>query len=111
VRRLAALAAFCLACSPAVKTSCEPPSSPILVLASAHWKPVVEGGVPHGVEVRDVVPGSFLACLGVRDGDRLVAMDGERISDPSGVAKLGRRRALRLEVENASGQAREIVNE
>ena len=107
MRRLAALAAFCLACSPAVRTSCEPPSNPVLVLASAHWKPADEGGV----EVRDVVPGSFLACLGVRDGDRLVAMDGERIADPSGVAKLGKRRALRLQVEDASGRAREIVNE
>ncbi|HEX5065168.1 MAG TPA: PDZ domain-containing protein [Myxococcota bacterium] len=106
-----ALAALCLACSPAVKTSCEPPSSPILVLASAHWKPVIEGGVAHGVEVRDVVAGSFLACLGVRDGDRLVALDGERIPDPSALAKLGKRRALRLQVEDASGRAREIVNQ
>lgn len=107
MRRWVALAALCLACSPAVKTSCEPPSSPILVLASAHWKPVVEGGV----EVRDVVAGSFLACLGVRDGDRLVALDGERIPDPSALAKLGKRRALRLQVEDASGRAREIVNQ
>jgi len=110
VRRLVVLAAWLVACTPTAKTSCEPPASQVYVLASARWKPAYEGGVLRGIDLSDVVQGSFLACLGLRDGDRLVAIDGERIAGPSFFEKFGKRRAFSLRVENASGGAREIVN-
>jgi type II secretory pathway component PulC len=111
VRRLALLVAVCLvACSPTLKTSCAPPASQVYVFASAHWTPVQEGGVVRGVEASDVVPGSFPACLGLRDGDRLVELDGQPIDDPTIFSQLGKRREVHLRVENASGRSRLIVN-
>ena len=104
------LAACLVACSPTAKTSCAPPASQVYVFASAHWKPVQEGGVVRGVEVSDVVPGSFPACLGLRNGDRLVEIDGQRITDPNILGQLGKKREVHLRVESASGRSRLIVN-
>ena|SRR5215831_1608890 len=111
MRRVALLAACLVACSPTAKTSCAPPPSQVYVFASAHWQPVEEGGVVRGVAVHDVVPGSFPACLGLRDGDRLVELDGQPIDGPSVLSELGKRRAFHLRVENASGRSRLIVNQ
>jgi len=110
VRRLALLAVCLVACSPTVKTSCAPPASQVYVFASAHWKPVQENGVVRGVEADDVVPGSFPECLGIRDGDRLVEIDGQPIDDPTVFTQLGKKREVRLRVVNASGRSRLIVN-
>ena len=110
MRRIAPLALCLVACSPTVKTSCAPPTSQVYVFASAHWKPVQEGGAVHGVEASDVVPGSFPACLGIRDGDRLVEIDGQPIDDPTIFTQLGKKREVHLRVENASGRSRLIVN-
>jgi type II secretory pathway component PulC len=111
VRRIALLAGCLLACSPTtVRTSCAPPASQVYVFASAHWKPVQENGAVRGVDVKDVVPGSFPACLGLQDGDRLVEIDGQRIDDPTVFAQLGKKREVHLQVESASGRSRLIVN-
>jgi hypothetical protein len=110
MRRVALLALWLVACSPTVRTSCAPPASQVLVFASAHWQPALENGAVRGVDVSDVVPGSFPACLGLRDGDRLVEIDGERIADPSVLGQLGKGRALHLRVENGWGRSRMIVN-
>jgi hypothetical protein len=115
VRRLAVAAAvvFALACTDqaAHETSCEPPSSQMYVLASAHWMPHGEGGSVRGIDVADVVAGSFPACLGLRDGDRLLELDGEPIVDPKFFETFGKKRELRLKVQDASGAVRELVNE
>jgi len=110
MRRVALLAVWLVACSPTVRTSCELPASQVHVLMSAHWKPVQENGAVRGVEVSDVVPGSFPACLGLRDGDRLVEIDGQRIDDPTVFGLLGKKREVHLRVESASGRSRLIVN-
>jgi type II secretory pathway component PulC len=110
VRRIALLALCVVACSPTVRTSCAPPASQVYVFASAHWKPVQEGGAVRGVEASDVVPGSFPACLGLRDGDRLVEIDGQPIDDPTVFSQLGKKREVHLRVVNASGRSRLVVN-
>jgi S1-C subfamily serine protease len=111
VRRIALLAVWLVACSPTTaRTSCTPPASQVSVFASAHWKPLQEGGVVRGVEVSDVVPGSFPACLGLRDGDRLVEIDSQPVTDPSVLGQLGKKREVHLRVESASGRSRLIVN-
>ena len=111
MRRVVLLAVCLVACSPTVRTSCAPPASQVLVFASARWKPVEEGGAVRGIEVNDVVPGSFPACLGLQDGDRLVEIDGQHITDPTLFSELGKRRAVHLRVESASGRSRLIVNQ
>jgi type II secretory pathway component PulC len=110
MRRIALLAIWLVACSPTVRTSCALPASQVQVLMSAHWTPSLEDGAVRGVDVSDVVPGSFPACLGLRDGDRLVEIDGQRIDDPTVFGQFGKRRTFHLRVEHGAGRSRLIAN-
>jgi hypothetical protein len=114
MRRLVVGGALLLAaCSgaPTSETSCESPSSQMYVIAAARWEPVYLAGEMRGLGVRQVVAGSYLACLGLRDGDVLLELDGEPIRDPRFFESFGKQREIDLLVEDAAGAQRRIVNE
>jgi thiol-disulfide isomerase/thioredoxin len=106
--RFVALAAVVLAALVATGAGLEGPVRP------AHAQPqqprgwlgvVMSKGSPEGVPVREVVRGSPAFAAGVAGGDRIVAVDGARVSAPGEViARVGARgpgQAVRLSLVRA----------
>jgi type II secretory pathway component PulC len=112
---LASIAALLCACTPTTKTSCELPTNRVQLFAQARYQPELGAGVTPGIRVTAVGAGSFLACLGVREGDRIVGFNARPIREPADVAKFfeefGAARSLRLAMQDARGVEREIVNQ
>ncbi len=62
--------------------------NPMELMQSARMTPRMAGGRMAGVELSSLRPGSFLARIGLRDGDELQAIDGQDLSRPDRLLEL-----------------------
>jgi membrane-associated protease RseP (regulator of RpoE activity) len=88
------------------------PRRQVRLFGGANVKPLYDSSYRKiiGIQVNNVRPGSFWQTLGIRSGDVIVELNGERIDNTEAgnklITSLGQERVLHLRVQGADGKER-----